>query len=245
MVSGDWEDPKGISMEQKLAQQLGVKMGDRLGFLIQGKMMEVSVTSIRSVVWDTLTPNFYVIFRDAALTPYPTTWLGSFHISADQRSVLPELIRVFPSASLIDVDKIVGHFRMIIQEVTLAFEVLWSLAMVAAALTLILTIAASMEERLREYAIQRILGATSFWIRSTQALEFMILGLLASGGSIILSEIALNGLSYFVLETTPHVHFKTAWALTLLGGLVMTTIALIISPLLERQQRRMERNYQS
>ena len=243
IVSGSWEEPKGVSMEHKLAQQLGVKIGDRLGFLIQGKTMEVTVSSMRSVVWDTLTPNFYVIFRDEALTPYPTTWLGSFHINPDQRSVLPELIRAFPSASLIDVDKIVGHFRMIIQEVTLAFEVLWSLAMVAAALTLVLTIAASMEERLREYEIQRLLGATSLWIRSTQALEFMMLGLLASGGSIIFSEIVLNGLSYFVLETTPHVHLKTAWAVTLLGGFVITTIALLTSPFLERQQRRMERNY--
>lgn len=243
IVAGSWERSEGVSMEQKLAQQLGVGIGDRLSFLIQGKTLEARVTSLRTVVWDTLTPNFYLIFREGSLNPYPTTWLGSFHIGPEQRAVLSELVRAFPSASLIDVEKIIGHFRMIIEEVTLAFEVLWSLAMVAAVLTLVLTIAASMEERLREYAIQRILGATPILIRTTQFLEFMLLGVLASGCAILLSELVLNGLGYFVLETAPHPHPRTAWGVSLLGGSCITVIGLLVSHLMQGKYGRLGRGY--
>jgi putative ABC transport system permease protein len=141
------------------------------------------------------------------------------------------------------VEKIIGHFRMIIEEVTLAFEVLWSLAMVAAVLTLILTIAASMEERLREYAIQRILGATPKLIRTTQFLDFMLLGLLASGCALLLSELVLNGLGYFVLDTAPHFHPRTAWGVSLFGGCCITLIGLLVSHLMQGREWRLGRRY--
>jgi putative ABC transport system permease protein len=243
IVAGSWDRDEGVSMEQKLAQQLGVGIGDRLSFLIQGKTLEARVTSLRTVVWDTMTPNFYLIFREGSLSAFPTTWLGSFHIGPEQRTVLSELVRAFPSASLIDVEKIIGHFRMIIEEVTLAFEVLWSLAMVAAVLTLILTIAASMEERLREYAIQRILGATPKLIRTTQFLDFMLLGLLASGCALLLSELVLNGLGYFVLDTAPHFHPRTAWGVSLFGGCCITLIGLLVSHLMQGREWRLGRRY--
>ena len=78
VTSGQWLGGKGeVSVDEVLAGQLGIALGDALSFTIEGRSFEARVTSLRSIKWDNMRPNFYMIFSPDVLAPFSQTWLGS------------------------------------------------------------------------------------------------------------------------------------------------------------------------
>lgn len=243
VVAGHWwpqlpaHELPGVSVESELAASLGLELGDRLRFSIAGAEHEVRVASLRRVNWDSFRPNFYMIFQPGALGDLPTTYLTSFHLPAGQERELVALARAFPSITLLQVDALLAQLRSILEQVTLAVEYVLLFVLAAGLAVLAAGLQATLDERIRQGALLRAIGASRNVLVRARRSEFALLGatsgLLAALGCE-LSSALLYGL-VFKLDWQPH-----PWLLTLplLGALLIggagvlgTRRALNASPL--------------
>ncbi|NDH95670.1 MAG: hypothetical protein EBZ13_14310 [Planctomycetia bacterium] len=88
-----------LSVESEYAEQNGLLVGDKVTFDIEGRSLEVTVTSIREVAWDNLQPNFYLILSPGSLEAFPSTVLTSFYLERGQKALLNDLLREYPTVS--------------------------------------------------------------------------------------------------------------------------------------------------
>ena len=190
LIEGRWWKPgseKGLSVEQELAEKLGIKMGDQLTFMVSGQEISQAVTSIRSVEWESFQPNFYMIFPEAVLDDLPATWLNSFYLDDKDKVQLNALITAFPTVTLLDLDSVIGQVRKMLAQSTIAVEAMLLALLLAGMLVLASVIEASIDDRLREGALIRSLGGTRRQLIFMQAGEFILFGalsgLLAAAGT--------------------------------------------------------------
>ena len=189
-----------VSLEQDLAVANDLNVGDTLVFNIQGRALATRVASIRTVAWDNLQPNFYIIFSPGALADFPSTFMTSFHLGAQQKLFLNTLIRAYPTMTVIEVDAIIEQIQLIISQVTLAIELVLALIMVAGGMVLLASIQASMDERFKQHAILRTLGASQRLVMGSLVIEFCMLGLFAGVLATVGAEVTVFALETQVFE---------------------------------------------
>lgn len=186
LVAGQWWDslPAGhgpaVSVEAELARSLGLRLGDRLGFDIGGQPLEARVTSLREVDWESFRPNFYMVFDPATQADFAVTYLTSFHLPAAQATELVELARAFPSITLLQVDALLAQLRSILAQVSLAVEFVLLFVLAAGIVVLLAGLQATLDERIRQGALLRALGAERRLLQRARLGEFAVLG--ASSG---------------------------------------------------------------
>jgi putative ABC transport system permease protein len=184
ILEGKWwtENDKNkpiLSIETKLAKDLGIVMGDELTFQIGDKKIQARVQSIRSLEWDNFHPNFYIIFPSGILDNMQSTYITSFYIDPNKKHALTTLIQQFPNVTLIDIAMILTQARELTSKMALAIELILGFTLAAGLAVLYAALQTSRDERLLEGAILRTLGANSRFLKISLATEFMTLGLLA------------------------------------------------------------------
>ncbi|MFZ4702749.1 MAG: ABC transporter permease, partial [Candidatus Methylumidiphilus sp.] len=183
ITEGDWwganPGPGLVSVEAKLADSLQIHLGDRLSFSIEGQPLQAVVSSLRSVRWDTMRPNFYMIFSPGTLNGFPARWLTSFYVPPERKPVLVGLAKGFPAVTLLEVDQLLKQFQTILQEISLSIDFVLVFALAAGFTVLFASVRATLDERLREDALLRAMGASRKLLRQSLSLEFAILGLLS------------------------------------------------------------------
>ncbi|MEO2175805.1 MAG: FtsX-like permease family protein [bacterium] len=229
VVAGTWwpEDYQGkalVSLEKDLAESNALKVGDELVFTIQGRELETTVSSIRSVSWDNMQPNFYIILSPGALKDFPSTFMTSFFLERENKVFLNTLLRNYPTMTVIEVDAIIEQVKTIISQVTLAIELVLGLIMISGALVLLASIQASMDERFKQHAILRTLGAGRRLVMGSLIVEFCVLGLFAGILASIGAEITVYALEVEVFE----LDYTANPVLWLLGPVVGTVLIGII-----------------
>ena len=209
LIAGRWWSDDGdeplASVESELAERLNINLGDRLTLFTGEQEWQARVASIRRVKWDNFKPNFYLIFNPGALDHLPATWINSFHLAESAKGKLPGLVKRFPSITLLEVDAILGQVKGIITQVTLAVEAILGFVLAAGVMVTLAALKASMNERLREGALLRTLGAERALIRRSQWSEFAGIGLL-SGMLGVLGAETINAVLYhrvFELDYAP------------------------------------------
>ena len=230
LIEGQWWDQlpaldgHRVSVESELADSLGVGLGDRLSFMIGGTTVEAQVSSIRSVNWDNFTPNFYMVFSPGALDNAPSTLLTSFHLPAEQRDQLRELVRAFPAMTLLEVEAILEQLRDILEQVTLAVEYVLLFVLLAGFTVLFASLQSTLDTRLYEGALLRTLGARRELLRKANRLEFSLLGALAGLLAIVAAEFITWLLYRFALNLDWQPHYLL-WLLVPLAGALLIGIA--------------------
>ena len=232
LLSGEWwsqpqpGDLPGVSVESELAESLKVKLGDRLRFSIAGSEHEARVTSLRQVNWDSFQPNFYMIFEPGSLQDLPVTYLTSFHLPAGQERELVALARAFPSVTLLQVDALLEQLRGILEQVTLAVEYVLLFVLAAGLVVLAAGLQATLDERIRQGALLRAIGASRRLLVRARRSEFALLGaasgLLAALGCELSSALLYRFV--FDLDWQPHLWLL---ALPLLGALLIGTAGVL------------------
>ncbi|MBI1889016.1 MAG: FtsX-like permease family protein [Burkholderiales bacterium] len=181
IASGRWFDDSRpeASVEEGLAKTLKLKLGDRLRFDIAGQLVEARITSMRKLEWGSMRVNFFVILNPSLTTDAPTTWITAFHLPAAQSGFINELTREFPNLTVVDVGSIMRQIQDVIEQVVTAVEFLFLFTLASGVLVLYAALMGSQDERTREAALLRALGATRKQLSQAQWLEFAMIGGLA------------------------------------------------------------------
>jgi putative ABC transport system permease protein len=192
IVSGNWwsnQETSGVSVEQHLANSLKIELGDQLTFTVGSQKIQATVRSIRELRWDTMKPNFYMIFSPGTLDAYPSTFITSFYLPDIKKNSLNNLLQKFPGTTILEIDLILKQFETLLFQLTQAISFLLYFALLAGVTVLFATVYATLDNRLHESALLRALGATRSLLRKTHIIEFLMLGLISGLLAVIISEV--------------------------------------------------------
>ncbi|WP_233865667.1 ABC transporter permease [Paraburkholderia adhaesiva] len=182
VVAGTWfgetTEPH-ISIEEGLAKLIGVKLGDVLKFDVTGLEVTAPVTSVRKLDWGSFKVNFFVLMPPALLRDFPATYITSFHLPAAERHVVDGLVAQYPNVTAIDIAPILAQIQRMLEQVIGAVQFLFLFTLAAGVLVLYAALAGTRDERMRESALLRALGASHEQIRVVQVAEFVTVGALA------------------------------------------------------------------
>ena len=201
VVQGVWQDNEkdAVSVEVGIAQTLGLKMGDRLQFDIGGVVSEGRITSLRKVDWGSMRANFFVIYPVDNLPNVPLSYMAAFK-TPDVPSFERNLLQQFPNVTSVDLRASFTQIQKVLDQVIRAVEFLFAFTLLAGLLVLMAAVTSTREERKREFAIMRALGATGRLLSQVQTAELMGVGLLAGFLASLVAELVGWGLAHFVFE---------------------------------------------
>jgi putative ABC transport system permease protein len=201
VVKGSWleNEKDAVSVEVGIAKTLGLKMGDRLQFDIGGVMSEGRVTSLRKVDWGSMRANFFVIYPVDNLPNVPLSYMAAFK-SPDVPSFERNLLQQFPNVTSVDLRASLTQVQKVLDQVIRAVEFLFAFTLLAGLLVLTAAVTSTREERKREFAIMRALGATGRLLSQVQTAELMGVGLMAGFLASLVAELVGWGLARFVFE---------------------------------------------
>ena len=201
VVQGQWKEGErdAVSIEIGIAKTLGLKMGDRLRFDVGGVISEGRVTSFRKVDWGSMRANFFVIYPVDSLPDVPLSYMAAFK-TPDVPAFERNLLQQFPNVTSVDLRATFTQIQNVLDQVIRAVEFLFAFTLMAGLLVLTAAVTSTREERKREFAIMRALGATGRLLSQVQTAELMGVGLLAGFLASLVAELVGWGLARFVFE---------------------------------------------
>ncbi len=198
-----------ISIEQGLAKLINVKPGDTLRFDVTGMQVEAPVTSVRKLDWGSFKVNFFVLMPPAALKDFPATFITSFHLPQNRQATIDGLIAAYPNLTAIDTGPILAQVQRVLEQVIGAVQFLFAFTLAAGVLVLYAALAGTRDERMRESALLRALGASHRQVRAVQIAEFVavgaLAGLMAAIGAQIIGYVLATRVFEFYLSFDPWV----------------------------------------
>jgi putative ABC transport system permease protein len=201
VVAGRWveEEAGAISVEDGLAKTLGLKLGDAVRFDIGGVQTEARITSLRKVDWGSLRANFFAMYPVSRLADVPSTYMGAFKAPATP-GFDNALVRRFPNITNVDMSSTFTQVQRVLDQVTRAVEFLFAFTLAAGLVVLFAAVTATREERAREFAILRAMGARSSLLRQVQRAELLGVGLLAGLLASLVASLVGWALAHYVFQ---------------------------------------------
>jgi putative ABC transport system permease protein len=231
VVAGRWtpEEKDALSVEQGLAETLGLKLGDSLRFDIGGQLSEARITSLRKVDWGSMRVNFFVIYPVSTLPDVPLTYISAFRAperivanGSRPRSFDNELVRAFPNITNVDMTATLAQVQRVLDQVIRAVEFLFGFTLAAGLVVLFAAVTATREERAREFAIMRAVGARASLLRQVQRAELAGVGLLAGFLASVVAVAVGWGLARYVFGFA----WTASWLVPVVGSLAGAVLAL-------------------
>jgi len=181
ITAGRWfrDGSDELSLEQGIAETLGLKLGDAMTFDIAGQRVTARITSLRKVNWDSMRANFFVIMPPSLLEDKPASFITAFHLPPARAALSGELLREFPNLTVIDTTAVFRQVQAVIDQVVAAVEFLFVFTLAAGVLVLYAALASSRDERVREAGLLRALGASRQQLSRAQVAEMACVGALA------------------------------------------------------------------
>jgi putative ABC transport system permease protein len=228
LVAGAWqaEEADGLSIEEGIAKTLKLKLGDSLRFDMAGVLHEARITSVRRVDWASMRANFFVMYPVSRMTTgagfdVPTTYIAAFRapqrvpvadkpIEADAGPVIQsakhlptfdnQLLARFPNITNVDMGASLNQVQAVLGQVVSAVEFLFLFTLAAGLVVLFAAVTATREERAREYAVLRALGASNQLLANVQRAELAGIGALAGVLATSVAMLMGWGLARFAFE---------------------------------------------
>ncbi|HSI22076.1 MAG TPA: FtsX-like permease family protein [Methylophilaceae bacterium] len=203
VVAGRWQpDERGaISVEEGIATTLGLKLGDTLRFDIGGMPTDAKITSLRKVDWSSMRANFFVMYPVDRLTDVPSTYMSAYR-APDRKGFDNALVRAFPNITNVDMTSTITQVQGVLDKVIRAVEFLFGFTLAAGVVVLFAAVTATREERAREFAIMRAVGASSALLRQVQRAELVGVGLLAGFLASVVASAVGWGLAKYAFDFT-------------------------------------------
>jgi putative ABC transport system permease protein len=223
IVAGRWteEETGAISVEEGIAKTLNLHLGDRLRFDIGGTQVDSKITSLRKVDWGSMRANFFVIYPVSTLQDVPVTYMSAFR-APDRKGFDNELVRSFPNITEVDMTATIGQVQRVLDQVIRAVEFLFGFTLAAGLVVLFAAVTATREERAREFAIMRAVGARASLLRQVQRAELAGVGLLAG----FLASLVAAVVGWALAKYTFEFEWSISLWVPLVGALAGAVLAL-------------------
>jgi len=226
IISGRWieGDAPQISMETGIAKTLKLKLGDQLSFEVAGEKITAPITSLRKLDWGSMRVNFFVIMPPTQLQSMPQSWITAYYQPPQQESLDFQLTQTYPNLTIVDVSATLQQIQEVLNKLSSVLGLLLVFTIAAAILVLMSAIAATQDERYKNAALLKALGASRATLSGIANIELVMIGLLAGVLAGIASGIAAWALGRYVME----IQFN-AFGEAILMGLVFGVIACLAS----------------
>jgi putative ABC transport system permease protein len=211
-----------ISLDQDLAKDLGVGLGDEISFDVAGVPIETRVASLREIDWRRVEPNFFVLFPRGVLEEAPSVNVVVTRVatSAESAALQRAVVKEFPNVSVIDLTLILQTLDAILGKVSSAIQFMALFTAVTGVIVLVSALVTGHFQRVRESILLRTLGASRRQVHGVLLVEYVSLGVLAALNGVLLAL----GASWVLARFVFHVRFAPeAWPVAL---------AFVIVPLL-------------
>ncbi|EOX4412383.1 ABC transporter permease [Vibrio alginolyticus] len=231
VLSGEWTNKGSVSVEADVANDLGIKLGDTLRFVINSQNYDAVVDTIRYVEWRDMKPNFYFIFSSDVMANLPGSYLISYRIEEGNEALLTSMSRAHPTVSVLDIRTMGEKIQALIQQIVSAITILALLGVVAGLLLIFTLLRLSLSQRQQEIRLYRTLGSSKKRINTTLWAEYGIMALIASGVAVFAAEVCVAAVMTYGFDLNAQIHPELWIALPLV---TFVTLALVVMSLLKR-----------
>jgi putative ABC transport system permease protein len=203
VVAGQlWSDPglAEVSLERDFANDTGIALGARLEFEVQGVPVEVTVTSLRTVEWQTFGLNFFMVFEPGVLDEAPQMRVATVQLPEGGEQTVQDALAVdFPNITLLRIRQILERIAGILERLAVGVRFLGGFTVVAGLVILASAVSAAAGQRSRETALLKTLGMTRRQVLAQSTTEHVLIGLLAAtvgatGGNVLAWAVLTHGM---------------------------------------------------
>jgi putative ABC transport system permease protein len=217
--------PVPVSLEEGIARELHVGVGDEIVWDVQGVPLKSRVESLRRVDWRRFEPNFFAVFPRGPLDSAPQSYVTLVRIDdpTARSRVQRKVLESFPNVTAIDLSQVQRSIEQVLQQVAIAVRFMAAFSLATGVFVLVGAVAASRYQRLREAVLLKTLGATRAQVARVLVAEYVCLGTLAAAGALLLSTVAGWALQ--------HYRFETSFAVPIvsMGALALAVITLTVA----------------
>jgi putative ABC transport system permease protein len=222
IVSGQWlaGDSPQISMETGIAKTLKLKLGDQITFEVAGEKVVAPITSLRKLDWGSMRVNFFVIMPPSQLAGMPQSWITSYYQDPAKESMDFQLSQANPNLTIVDVSASLQQIQEVLNKLSAALGLLFAFTVIAAILVLIAAIAATQDERFRNAALLKAMGASRTVLSQIARTELLIIGFAAG----LLAGVAAGAAAWALGRYVMDIEFN-AFAEAILMGVTFGVVA--------------------
>ncbi|MGI9374739.1 MAG: ABC transporter permease [Tsuneonella suprasediminis] len=220
-----YQGPPEVSVDEDLAQAIGLKVGDYLTIGVLGVERQARVASLRRIDWQSMGFNYVLVFSPNTLRDVPHNLAATIRLpdNSDKRALLADLVRAFPSSSVIETGPVLAQARTLLGQVGVATLAAASVAVLAGLAVLLGAIAAARAQRTYDTVIMRVLGASRLQVLAMILAEYAVL-------AMILAFVALGlGLIVGWLVVTKLFEFEWVPDWTAVFGVLGAGLALVVA----------------
>jgi putative ABC transport system permease protein len=225
ITEGKWFDENDhgqalVSVATDMQESIPLKLGDQLTFDVAGETVEARVSSFRRVQWDSLQPNFFLMFPPGLLEGAAGTWMGSARFRPTNPSEVAQLVRRFPGVSIFDMDDLLEQVRSIVEKAVLAVQSVFMFTLLSGVVVLLAAVQATRDERRFESAMLRTLGASRRTVLTGVLVEFAAIGVMAGAVAAAAASTGAYFIARFMLEI-PYRPDPVLWVTGALTGALL------------------------
>ncbi|MGB8697050.1 ABC transporter permease [Acinetobacter sp.] len=212
-----------VSVEVKTAEELGIKIGDRLTFSLPEGLVQAKVINLRSVEWESFSPNFFFIFAPKTMDENAGSYLGSFYVPEQDKKQLVSVIQQFSNTVFIDVSLILDEVKRVVNVLVQIITIIALLVSVSGVLVLIACLNLLMDERKREVALLRSFGSSKQKLKQMMTVEIGFIGFMAGVVSCFFAEV-ISAIASYKMNLLIQAH----WEIWLILPILMTVVCALI-----------------
>lgn len=216
----------GLSIEERYAGRMGIKIGDVIEFDIQGVDIKGQVVNLRKVKWASFQPNFFISFGSGVLEDAPKTSIGIVNGLNDKEvtAIIAQVSKSLPNVSIIDVRQLLRDLLRVSEQMTLSLELMAYLSLITGFVVLISLISIQLQDRRWEINLFKILGSPNLSINLNLLFEYGIVVLF----SVVLGVSFSFLMSFLTLKYTFDTEFSFNFKDSLYISIVVIVVALVI-----------------
>ncbi len=227
LVAGQWFGNSAtpqISIESGIAKTLNLRMGDQMSFDIAGQKITAPITSMRKLDWGSMQVNFFVIFPPKALDDFPKSWITSYHQPRDRENLDLKLAQTYPNLTIVDIENSIRQIQEVLNRLASALGLLLVFTLCAAILVLFAAIGSTQDDRFRDAALLKAVGASKRTLAQLVVIELTTIGFLSGLLGGLAASATTWALGRYLLEIEFY-SFGTAIGLGIVLGVCVSLLA--------------------
>ncbi|HEX4407941.1 MAG TPA: FtsX-like permease family protein [Xanthobacteraceae bacterium] len=202
LTAGQWwsADYKGeplVSLENRTAADLGLKIGDTITVNVLGRNITARIANLRAVDWENLGINFVMVFTPVTFAGAPHSDIATLTFAdggttAEETAVIKAMADAFPSVTSVRIKDALDAIDALVGKLVLALRGASAITLIAAALVLGGALAAGQRQRVYDAVVLKTLGATRARLTAAYALEYLLIGVATAVFAIAAGSIAAD-----------------------------------------------------